>query len=338
MAILAARRLRALRAPARRALLAAAGASAVWAAVAVSAGVVRLLPLWLDPDLGGWAVRPLGETLAGWALEVAFAVGAPMGWALSMGRAEERGELRIFALSGIRPAWMLLAWLPELLVVVGLQAGFSYWSGRASSEPGTMAGALSHRAAAQCATARAPRAVPVPLMRAAWLCRPREAPRLVLESPMGARPAWITASGFEPSGDLSRIELHKAKLRLAGVRARVGLLRVKGLPPFAQGSRIPAGWRAAVFSLSALGAVIALSLGRLGRRPARWFWSLGAGVSGPIATIASVRVVERSSVHLASLACVPLASILAVLLVSYGIQRISEVRAAARPLERIPHG
>ncbi len=309
------RHLRAALAPdPSRFLAAAIVAAAVVTVIAAAAGLARVLPILLEPDVPRRAARPFLIGLFALSLEVGALVGWPLGWTEVALRSVERGEARARMALGEGPWRRVSRLLPAVLVLAALTALGSLAWGRDARAPGRVARALVEEARAVCASAPEPRVVDVPLVRAAWLCRPGRAPVLVGEGAGSAAAIDFIASSFHVTDDLTAVSVKDAQVLLpteTPVRLRLGEARVIHLVPFSAPSSVPPALRAFVIVAAAILCAVLSTVFALrhdaGHRAIAW----GIAVAGPAATLGVLRACERAGVGDARLLVVPLAALLA---------------------------
>src|SRR5580704_6193032 len=124
---------------AAKAALASVG---VLALVALSAACVRVLPWALDSRVPWRVAVPFARAITSVAVEASVLVGWPVGWALASFSLVERGEARVLATLGERPAQTTLRLWPMALAFGAVLAGASLAGGRDASEPGRIVSAL----------------------------------------------------------------------------------------------------------------------------------------------------------------------------------------------------
>jgi hypothetical protein len=311
----------------RAALRGAIAATLVAAAIALGAALVRVSPWLLDPAVTFRVAAPFARSLSVVALEAALAIGWPLGWALATHGAVLRGEGRVLALLGERPARTVARLSPQAVALALLLGGLAWASARESTEPGRVVRELIADGKAACRAATSPRTYVVPFLGATWLCDPGAGtpscergvvPRLVGEGPGPLAALVFSAADARVSGDLSRIELDDARVAIAHPLAslHVDSLRVRGAPPWGHGGGVSPPTRAVALGLAvALSALAAVGIGlmrRNGRAPSR-IDAFGTGAAGPITALGLLRLFERGSVPLSGdAACVLLVPVLAV--------------------------
>lgn len=291
------------------------------ALVALLAGVVRLLPLMLAPDVPIGVAPVLARGALAVALEAALFVAPPIGWAIAASRLVDRGEARALFAAGISPIGVIARSAPAMLAVLAAAAiAASSW-GREARAPGRAARDLLAAARAACVAAAPPAAADVPLLGVSWICLAGESPRVIGPAPLheGASRGVLAASALAISDDLATIEATDLVLLLptaaAGAEARihVGSASIRGISPIARASNLPVGLRAAVLSLSA-GALAALaSLIALRRAISSRVVAAILGAAGPLAALLVFSALERApSPHAARYLAVPLTGIVAI--------------------------
>lgn len=311
-------RLRALTAPDRaRFFLFALAASAVVALLAAAAGVARVLPILLDPEVPRRAARPFLLGVLSLSCEVGLLVGWPLGWAEAAVRSRERGEARARMALGESPLARVLSLWPAIVFLGCVVAIASIAWGRDARAPGRVARALVEEARVACAAKTSPDVAAVPLVRATWLCRPGRAPLLLGEGAGSAHAIDFVASSLGIADDLTAIDARDVQVLLptsTPVRMRVGDARVKGLAPFSAPSAVSPIARALVIVASALFSAVLAATAALGRGEgsltAGWQRAIawGIAIAGPATTLAVLRACERSSIADARLLLVPLSA------------------------------
>ncbi len=291
----------------------AAGAAfasvAVLGALALGAAGVRVLPWLLDEGVPWRVAIPFARAVASVAAEAGVLVGWPIGWALAAHALIERGEARVLAMLGERPARTAWRLAPVGLVFAGSLACASLAGGRDASEPGSVVASLVAQGRAACARGGA-RVARVPLVGATWLCGPggEGGARLVGQV---ANDTIYDARDVAIEPDARRVSLDDAWV--AGPRASVHADHVRiALPPFVRASRLAPGWRAALLASSAgvaggLAVWVLLSLGLRADRAER-LWRLHAiflGGAGPIATLSVLHALERRDASAGTYAVLP---------------------------------
>ncbi|MFO0571355.1 MAG: hypothetical protein U0263_37345 [Polyangiaceae bacterium] len=97
----------------RRALGAALGSVIILALFGLAAGLVRLLPWLVSPEVPLDVSLPFARALGAGATEMAFLIGAPLGTALAVARFVERGEARALHALGVTPARIARSLFPS---------------------------------------------------------------------------------------------------------------------------------------------------------------------------------------------------------------------------------
>jgi hypothetical protein len=228
----------------RSALRQALVASGVVLALALAAGVVRLLPWLLSPEVPLRVALPFAKALAAVAVETAFFVGVPIGFCFAAAEAVERGEARALFALGVSPFGVVRGAVRHvaLLGVAAFALGVA-WDADASM-PGRFARRLVEQARASCATVENPTTALVPLVGVTWLCFPDRTPRVVGTLPGFGDRAWFSAATLVPSDDLRSIEL--SDLRIATkktdssppLRLHVGSAHIAGLAPWGRPAKL----------------------------------------------------------------------------------------------------
>lgn len=260
-------------------------AAALILVVAMAAGIVRLLPWVLAPEVPLEISAPFAVALAAVATEAAVLVALPVGFALGATMFVERGEARALFALGCSPARLVGAVVP----VAGALAALAFMMIAAwdveTSAPGRFASQLIAQGRASCERADEPRGALVPLVGVTWLCFPERTPRVAGPLPRSGGRAWFTATDLAPSDDLRRFQLRDLELMLKlnstllpRVRLRVQSAVVTGLTPWGRPARLGAARRAGLIASTA--ALLGLAVTGLLLRE-RGFGRIGAcAVSG----------------------------------------------------------
>ncbi len=230
--------------------------------VAAFAGVVRLLPWLVSPEVPLEVSAPFAKALLRAALEAAILVGPAAGFAYAGAEIVDSGQARALFALGAAPHRLALGAIPSSLGVVAVAVAIAWLVGFNPVEPGRFAAQLVDEGRESCAGVERPRSVEVPMAGITWLCFPGQPPRVVGEVPRSRGRAWFTATGIELGDDLSTISVRGLELRARGderisqVRVSADEAHVSGLTPWGSTARSP--WR------SALPFLIAVVLGPLG--------------------------------------------------------------------------
>ena len=324
------------------AAVAATVATTVILGAALVGAMIRLLPLALDPAIAWTTLAPFAKSLLAVALEAALMIGWPLGWALATQRMVERGEARVLATLGERPARTILRLVPQGILLGAVLVLSSMVLGREAAAPGRVVNALLAEGRASCVPGQTNA---VPFVSVTWLCPPRREeperePRLVGRAPIGG--VVFTAEGARVSDDLRRIELAGARLALptgsdaSKVRVRVDTLVLRGLAPWARASSLPPALRAVVVTGSSFlaGCAAAATILRVRRRRVSGVAAAAIGAAGPLAALATLRALElrvpepTPGSWLLLFALVPLAALVAVIGAAALVTALPERRGA----------
>lgn len=298
-----------------RFLAAAVVASVVVAFVAAAAGLARVLPILLDPEVPRRAARPFLVGLLALAVEIGALVGWSLGFVEAALRSVERGEARARMALGESPRRRLARLWPALIALSLATAVGSLAWGRDARAPGRVARALVEEARVACEAATRPRVVDVPLVRASWLCRPGRPPVLLGEGTGGSLD--FLAGSFHVADDLSAVTLKDAQVLLATqtpTRLRLGEARVIHLVPFSAPSSIPPLSRASAMVLAALASALLATASALRSESPHRAIAWAVAIAGPAATLVALRACERAEIADARLVVVPLAAVASALL------------------------
>jgi hypothetical protein len=301
--------------------------------LALAGASVRVLPWLLDPRVPWRMALPFGRAVASVAIEAAVLVGWPVGWALAAFVLVERGEARVLAMLGERPLRTTARLVPTALVFGLVLSGAALAGGRDASEPGRVLADLLRAGRASCGAVKAPSAVEVPLLGAAWLCRDGGNARLVGHPPHDETSLY-SARAVDVAPDARRIELDDAFVVAAGASLHVkhALFR---LPPFVRASSLPAAWRAAFLAMSgAASGLLAVWLVLAMDQRALTLWRLHAlllGAAGPVSSLALLHALERAEapMPLALYGALPVVAAAATVSVALVVWRLPGVRVAA---------
>jgi hypothetical protein len=311
----------------RQALRSAGAAIAFLSALTLLAGAVRVLPLVLDPEMPWRVAAPFARTVAWLALEVAVAVGWPLGWAVALARFVDRGEARVHALLGRSPSEVMRALAPSGLVFAAVLFALSWLAARDAERPGRVLGELLESSRVTCDESEAPRSIPVPFLDARWLCagpsaadalgapasdRATPPPRLLLRPPARAGGgAIVTATRARVSGDLRELRLEDVHLHFARGDVAVHELWVRGLPPMLTSATIRPLGRATAVVTAALAVAFGLGAVVLRRRVRNRLIAIGLAAVSMSAAFGVLRAVDRAGGREALLPLVPLAALAA---------------------------
>lgn len=290
-------------------------------AAAILAGLVRLLPWLIHPDVPWSQARVFAEGLLALALEAALFVGIPLGSCLAAASFVRRGEARALETLGASPWTTMRGVVPVLAGLSGVLVGISLRSGNDAAKPGALATELVHRAKQACARAETPKAIPIPFTELAWLCFPRTevqegAQWLTGRAPGGLRATFV-ARGANIDGDFRRIQLTEATVMIPttpNTLAKMDRLVLSGLAPFAHASGIPVIARTLSLALSAcLGSAAGVFANlRARRRVVARSLALVHGLAVPLCVLGLLRALERAHGNPLWLGALPLASLVAI--------------------------
>ena len=307
----------------------AAVATGVVLAIGMAAGLVRLLPWLVAPDVPWLLAAPFARALAAGALEAALLVGLPTGVGIASAIFVERGEARALAAVGARPARVVAGLGAAGLLIVGASMLAEAIAG--PEPPGRFADHLVSAGRAACAGSDRPGRVDVPLLSLTWLCFP-SGPRVAGRIPGVAAPLWFSAAELRPGDELRGVaarDLHVAG-RLAGrvLRMKAADARFVGLPSFRPSRLLDGAPRGLVISASALLVALAGAWCIVCRGAARPVASVAASGGGATAMLASVRALDSRSAPLLRYAAVPLVGVLVAVALFLLIERVARWRVA----------
>ena len=299
-----------------RAARATAWTSAGLLAIAMLAGLVRVLPWIVSPTIPFRVVLPFARAIFAASLETTLLCAPPIGWALASAWLVERGEARALFAIGQSPGRIVRSSLPAAIAFTALAGVAALAWGTEAAAPGRLARSLIAEAKRSCEGPTKPRAADVPFVGITWLCFPAipaEAaapPRLVGSLP--GESGAFTAVEVTVSDDLRALWFDEMRLlfgRTQNIRVRAGEARIVGLSPWGRASNVPPALRAGL--LSSTGAVVALlaSWAVLAGSVARRFGSLLIGAAGPVAALLVLSSLERASHGVAVYFAVPAAGL-----------------------------
>lgn len=286
----------------------------VWCAVltgcALVAGIVRILPWVLDPEVPLRVVLPFARGVLELAVEAAVLVGWPIGWALAAQRFADRGEARAMMLLGESPIRTALAPMRHAWPLAGILVLASATGALDATAPGRMAQALVAQGEAACTNAATPRTFTVPFVDATWVCTPGSAPILYGAGPGLLHSVVFTAKGARIAGDMRRIDLDDARVSLASASIHVKHLTLRGMSPWTHASNVPPLLRALVVLLAAALAAGAAVAACVSPRPILrgTFAAVAVGAIGPLAALGLMRALERADATAAWYLLAPIAS------------------------------
>lgn len=293
---------------------------------ALGAGLVRLLPWIMAPQVPLRVALPFAKALAAVAVETAFLVGVPVGFAAGASKLVERGEARALLSLGASPLRLVLGSGPRLLAlaVVGY-LGCVAW-GADSTNPGVFAAQLIQQGKRSCARTSVPRSVLVPMVGVSWLCFPGHGPRVTGPLP-GVRDgsAWFSASGLEPSSDLRSFQLVDLRLSthsrgaVPALALHVRHATVSGLALWGHPDKLSVSVRALLVGatgvlLALLVAWLALAYGIAG-----WLRATVLGGASAVSALSVLHLIDRSPFSGLAYALVPLVGACAAAVLAFAL-------------------
>jgi hypothetical protein len=295
----------------RRAARAAGLAAAAIMGVATLAGLVRVLPWIVAPNVPLRVALPFARALFAVGLETTLLCAPPIGWALAASTLVERGESRAFFAIGLSPARVVraTAWYAAGFAAMSALAALAW--GTEASAPGRLARSLVEQSKQSCAGEVVPRTAHVPFVGVTWLCFQDQAPRLSGSLPGGG--GTFTAADLAISDDLRSLYFADMRMMLGeggGVRVHVDQAQVTGLSPWGRASNLRPATRALL--LSTTGAILALlaSFFVLSRSVQSRLASLLIGGAGPVAALLTMSRLEQGEHPPLSYGWVPIAALL----------------------------
>jgi hypothetical protein len=308
-------------------------------AVALGAGMIRLLPWLLAEEVPLEVCWPFARALAAIAVETGFLVGVPLGFALGAADFVDRGEARALLALGVRPIRIAAGAATAALLLTGMAfAGNVAW-GSDAALPGRFAAQLVAQGRASCARIRAPRAVLVPLVGVTWTCFPRRAPRVVGVLPGGAKDAFFSAASFKPSEDLRSIALSDLEIvarRPEGgdkpaLKLRVRRAQVAGLSSWGRPPHLPLRVRAALVAAtgSLLGLLVTWSILAFNR--ASRLAAAAIGGASALAGLTALQGLDRAAQSPWAYVLVPAAGVVAASVAELTLRAGSRLRRRLAP-------
>jgi hypothetical protein len=292
-------------------------AAAVMLVLALAAGLVRLLPWIVSPEVPLRVSLPFALALAAVAVETAFFVGLPIGFALAAAKLVDRGEARALWALGASPARIVVGSVPHALVLAAfaLFAALS-WRGDANV-PGRFALQLIEQARASCAGAERPKTALVPMVAVTWLCFPGRPPRVVGTLPGFGDRAWFSASELRPSDDLRSFELSELRIvtrkteERAALRLQVDRARISGLEPWGRPAKLASLPRALLLVATSILLGLLAAWLALGRADASRLSALAVSGGAALAALSTLQAIDKGSLSNAAYALVPAVGLLA---------------------------
>ena len=300
-----------LRYLAPRLVRATVAASSAVLAVGTFAGLIRLLPWLVAPNLPLSVAWPFARALLATALEMALFVGLPLGWALALASVVDRGEARAIEALGTSPARLVGA---TAVLAVGMAAvGAAILLIGGAARPGRLAEELLKEARSACREG-APRAVDVPFLGMSWLCF-EEGPPLLVGRVGGVDGMPFTASGARASDELDELTLDDVRLVThtnAPLRVQVASATIRGIAKPPRGLKLDAAPRTALLFLTAVWLALAAGFFVLRARIGGAVPAAAVGVVGPLVAVGMLSACERSGMPMLAYLLVPLASSVAI--------------------------
>jgi hypothetical protein len=288
--------------------------------VAVVAGAVRILPLFLADRVPSTLLPVLGRGILGVALETAVFVAPPVGWALAASRLVERGEARALFAIGVRPSRLVAdSWPAGLGVALAAGLAAVSWGGQAAAPGASVRGMLA-AARAACVAGPRPGIADVPLLGASWVCLEGDEPRILGPAPGGG--GVLAASSLSVSDDLRVLEATDLEIVVRAaesdlpepppkVTLHAASAVLRGVPPVGRASNLRPAARAALLGigaavLAAAAAGVALAASVRTRAAA-----IALGAAGPAAALLVLSALERGETRPIVYLAVPLGGLVA---------------------------
>ncbi len=297
-----------------RLLRTTATAAVIVFALGVFAGLVRLLPWLVSPNLPLVVAWPFAKVLLAAALEMAVVVGLPLGWALALATFVDRGEVRALEAVGTSPRTLVLATAPIALGLAAIGLVVVLLWGRDAARPGRLAADLLAAARAACIEAP-PRAVDVPLLGASWLCFEDSPP--VLYGGLGERVRTIpfTASEARVSEGLDILAFEDFRLvaKAAGsVSVQATSATIRGVSKSTRTTKLEARRRAVLLSATAAWLALVAGFCIVRAKVGGNVRAAMIGVVGPLVGVGTLSALERAGWTSLAYLLVPLAPSVAV--------------------------
>ncbi len=277
--------------------------AALVVSVSIVAGLVRMMPLLLAPNVPARLGLPFARAALAVSLEVALVVAPSLGAALATARLVDRGEARALFALGASPRSLVASALPVWLLAFALSALASLAWGLEAEAPGRLASRLLADGRAACVDRSArepdvPHAAAVPIAEATWICLPGEPPRLVMNPSLLGGSA-LAARSLDLSADAASLVADDLVLALPAsettgpMTVRVARASVRGLLPLGRPSNLRASFRAALLGGSSAGSALLASLAVLASSIAGRALALFVGLSGPALALLVLSALER---------------------------------------------
>jgi hypothetical protein len=292
-------------------------ASAVVLALALAAGLVRLLPWLVSPEVPLRVSLPFALALAVIAVETAFFVGLPIGFALAAAELVDRGEARALWALGASPLQIVAGSAPHALVLAAIALGAALsWDGDASV-PGAFARQLIEQARASCVGESRPKTALVPMVGVTWLCFPGRPPRVTGTLPRFGERAWFSAAELRPSDDLRSLELTDLRIvtrkteAQPALRLSVDAARISGLEPWGRPAKLGSLPRALLTSTTSIALGLLAAWLALGRADGSRLSALAVAGAAALAALSTLHWLDKQTLPNAAYALVPAVGLLA---------------------------
>jgi hypothetical protein len=261
------------------------------------AGLFRVLPWVVAPDVHLRVAFRFAGGLLAVALETALLCAPPIGWALASAVFVERGEARALHAVGLRPLEIVRTTFVPALLFAALAAVAALAWGTEAAAPGRLARSLVDEARRSCSEGGEPRVAQVPFVGVSWLCFGQDSPRLVGRVPGGGA-GTFSAAELSISDDLRTLRFSDMRLLLGesgAIRVHAADAKVSGMSPFGRASNLRPLARAAL--LSTTGVILALLASLLVLRGAYTsrLLALAMGAIGPIAALLVLSALEKGT-------------------------------------------
>jgi len=279
----------------RAASRATAVAGALVLAVAVLAGLVRVLPWIAAPAVPGRVILPFARGLLAMGLETALLAAPPLGWAFAAAVLVERGEARALFAAGMSPGAVVRTTILPAAFFAALAAVAAAAWGAEAAAPGRMARELLAQSKQSCLAANVTQAVDVPIVGVTWLCNPGDPPRVVGSLPGGGQ-GKFSALDLRVSDDVRTVDLTDMKMLLGDavpIHVHAKTASITGLSPFGRASNLRPAVRAMLMSLTGAGLALFVALVVLHGGHSSRVVAIAIGAAGPAAALMVFSMLER---------------------------------------------
>jgi hypothetical protein len=317
----------------RRCLRLSAVAALVLTCLGAAAGLVRLLPWLLAPEVPLEVALPFARALGAATTELAALLALPIGFALAAALFNERGETRALAALGVGPARLALSTAAHAALSSALAFAVALAWGTKADVPGRFAAQLVREGRASCARAHGPKSASVPLVGVTWLCFPDAAPRVTGPLPGSGVRAWFSAADLVPSDDLREVVLTDLRVvtRAAPDEKRLNLHVdrgvIRGLAAWGRSAKLSPWARGSLTSLTAMLLSLFGAFTVLGTDVRRRWLALAVGGVPAVAAAFALQRIDASSAGPLAYAWVPSVALTVSALVRLLMRRVARAPA-----------